>query len=503
MNSFLPISNTTPINLDIVRIDPAWSLRVPASLALRKRLLPLCKLGDRVYVACADLSDSMALSSVRKLVESEIEAIPAEPESLRRALMRVYGGVSMPGNADANPVRFRGRDGRASDIDDAVAICDELLQAAILRGASDIHLLPAETALVVKFRVDGKLEVYRELAPEFQAAVVSRLKVLAEMDIAEKRAPQDGRFSTRVGPSQRKVDIRVATLPTRFGERMTLRLLASHGTNISLSNLGMRDADYGKFQRSIQRPHGLILLTGPTGSGKSTTLYAAIEELLGSRGGNVITVEDPIEYEIRGVSQVEVDTADKVNFSKALRSILRHDPDVVMIGEIRDQETADIAVKAALTGHLVFSTLHTNNAASVITRLLDMGVERYLVAATLRLAVAQRLVRKLCPHCRAPRPMTQQEALSLGRPELSGSTVYDSQGCVYCAGRGYSGRLALFEMLESDESISKLIADGAGEGEIVTECKRREWPALMDDAIEKLHSGETTIAEVLSAVVTW
>jgi len=493
----------SPLDLDQVRIDPAWSLRIPASLALRKRVLPLCKLGDEVAVACMDADDSATHQALRKYLESEIQILVAEPESLRRALMRVYGGVSSASSTDASPVRVRGRDPRALEPDDAVAICDELLQAAVLRDASDIHLLPHETSFTAQFRVDGRLEVYREFPSEIQGATVSRLKVLAGLDIAEKRSPQDGRFTTRIGPTQRKVDIRVATLPTRHGERMTMRLLAAQGSELTLTSLGMNDNDLSIFRSAITRPHGLILLTGPTGSGKSTTLYAAIEELLSRRGGNVITVEDPIEYEMRGVSQVEVDSADKVSFGKALRSILRHDPDVIMIGEIRDRETADVAVKASLTGHLVFSTLHTNTAAGVVTRLVDMGMQRFLVAATLRLAVAQRLVRRLCPHCRRPRSMKPDEALALGKPELSGSQVYESAGCVYCAGRGYIGRVAMFEMVESNESFARQISEGAGEDELLADVRARKLPLLVDDAVAKLADGTTTVQEVLNAVVTW
>ena len=493
----------SPLDLDQVRIDPAWSLRIPASLALRKRVLPLCKLGDHVLVACMDTDDTATHQALRKYLEFDIQTLHAEPESLRRALMRVYGGVSTTASADASPVRVRARDPRALEPEDAVAICDELMQAAVLRSASDIHLLGNETSFMAQFRVDGRLEVYREFPLEIQGATISRLKVLAGLDIAEKRSPQDGRFTTRVGPSQRKVDVRVATLPTRHGERMTMRLLAAQGSELTLTSLGMNDNDLSIFRTAITRPHGLILLTGPTGSGKSTTLYAAIEELLTRRGGNVITVEDPIEYEMRGVSQVEVDSADKVNFGKALRSILRHDPDVIMIGEIRDRETADVAVKASLTGHLVFSTLHTNTAAGVVTRLVDMGMQRFLVAATLRLAVAQRLVRRLCPHCRKPRAMKPDEALALGKSELAGSTVYDSTGCVYCAGRGYIGRVAMFEMVESNESFARQISEGAGEDELLADVRARKLPLLVDDAVAKLADGTTTVQEVLNAVVTW
>lgn len=497
------ISESVPVDLDQVRIDPAWSLSIPASLALRKRVLPLCRLGNEVAVACAIIDDPNTIKNLNRFIDQPIRLVEAEPESLRRALIRIYGGASVPSAADPSPLRFRGRGERGAEVDDAVSICDELLQAAVLRDASDIHLVPSESRIVVQFRVDGKLEVYREFPSDLQGAMVSRLKVMAGLDIAEKRAAQDGRFTTRIGPAQLKIDIRAATLPTRFGERVTLRLLAAQGTALSLTSLGMNEQDLALFQDTIHRPHGLVLLTGPTGSGKSTTLYAAIKQLQQSRGGNVITVEDPIEYEIPGVSQVEVDSADKVNFAKALRSILRHDPDIVMIGEIRDEETAGIAMKAALTGHLVFSTLHTNTAAGVVTRLVDMGMQRFLVAATLRLSIAQRLVRRLCPHCRTPRTMTAKECLAIGKPELEGSQVFEPVGCIYCAGRGYAGRVALFELIPCDQEFSKLIAGGAGEEQLAMAAVQGQRPLLVDDAVEKLADGTTSIGEVLSNVVRW
>jgi len=284
---------------------------------------------------------------------------------------------------------------------------------------------------------------------------------------------------------------------------MTLRLLALQTESLTLERLGMNGADLETFSEAIEKPHGLILLTGPTGSGKSTTLYAAIRRLIGARDLNVVTIEDPIEYDIDGVAQVEIDSADKVSFPKALRSVLRHDPDVVMIGEIRDAETADIAIKAALTGHLVFSTLHTNSAPSAITRLIDMGVARYLVAATTRLAVAQRLVRRSCSHCRQPRQMTEKEALQLGNPDFAGQTVYEPKGCMYCANKGFVGRIGLFELVSVDEALARRIASGAGEPEIVEEMRHRKVARLTDDAMQKLTSGESTLSEVLRAVTVW
>jgi type II secretory ATPase GspE/PulE/Tfp pilus assembly ATPase PilB-like protein len=297
--------------------------------------------------------------------------------------------------------------------------------------------------------------------------------------------------------------MRVATIPTRFGERVTLRLLSPLQDTPSLAELGMGKGQLDLFTRAIASSNGLVLLTGPTGCGKSTTLYTAIMQLLKTRGGNVITVEDPIEYEIPGTTQVEVDSTEKVSFSRALRSILRHDPDVIMLGEIRDAETAEMAIKASLTGHLVFSTLHTNTAAGVVTRLLDMGVEPFLIAATLRLAVAQRLVRRLCPRCRSLSRLSETDAAALGRPELSGQESYQSTGCVYCAGKGFVKRMALFEMLPGGNETADLISGGATEADLLELMRRSNQPMLLDDGINKVLAGTTTAHQVLSAVGTW
>jgi general secretion pathway protein E len=514
---------TEKLDLDQVRIDPAWALRIPAEYAQRKRLLPLCKLAHGVVVASLKALDDQTLKAVRGYLKCDFTVVETTADSLRKALSRVYDCPVMGASSTASsvndttgsnstgssssPTKAKSAAGPAvrssNDNYDAVALCDEFLQAAILRGASDIHVVPAARGLAVQLRVDGELENYRELPAACHSAVTSRLKVLAGLDIAEKRAAQDGRITSQFGARSRKVDIRVATLPTRYGERITLRLLTPHDSKISLAGLGMRDCSLAAFSEATARPHGLVLLTGPTGSGKSTTLYVAIEQLLESRGGNVITIEDPVEYEIAGASQVEVDSADKVNFSKALRSVLRHDPDVVMIGEIRDAETASIAVKASLTGHLVFSTLHTNTAAGVVTRLIDMGVEPFLIAATLRMSVAQRLVRRLCPHCRRQRALTEIEALTLKQPDMVGQTVFDPVGCVYCAGRGFSGRIGLFEMLSSNEALAKKIAEGASEDDLIADARQRELPLLLEDGLAKVLDGTTTVHEVTSAVTSW
>jgi len=494
----------TPVllNMDNVKVDPAWALRVPASLAFRRQVLPFAMLDGQVYVAVADPTDSVAVEAIERFTGQRVAIKVADRESLQRALTRVYGDSTRP---SARISLGPGTVGAIvePDRDDAVTLSSDLLHAAILRQASDIHIEPGRDTVRVRFRVDGVLEEYQRLPLTCEAGLISRFKVLAGMDIAEKRAPQDGSFTHRYGSGAngRLIDIRTATLPTKYGERITLRLLGVHADVLTLPNLGMSLTDLQIMERVLDQPHGLVLLTGPTGSGKSTTLYAAIHKLVKSANLNIITIEDPIEYDIPGVAQVEVDSAEKVSFGKALRSVLRHDPDVLMIGEIRDMDTLSIAVKSALTGHLVLSTLHTNSAPSAITRLADMGLERYMIAATLRLCVAQRLVRKLCAQCRVARPLGLTEAATMGRRDLEGATVYDAGGCIYCAGRGYVGRIGLFELLAFDSELGVRVTAGDSEAQLAAVTRERKQSSLMDDAVEKVLAGLTTVREVLQSVM--
>ena len=491
------------LDLDGVRIDPTWALRIPPDVAQRRHVLPLCKLGDRVIVGSPTPLDSATERIVANYIKHDFDLQLVTADSLRRACLRVFQRTlfEQPETETAREDKSHSTD--VSSATDVVALCDEILGAAVLRGASDIHLIPTAHELQVHLRVDGHLESYRNLPAAAHAGVLSRLKVLAGMDIAERRAAQDGRIRSRLGKDALAIEMRVATLPTRYGERMTLRLLGMQSGELTLAGLGLNQAGLSTFTGATSRPHGLILLTGPTGSGKSTTLYVAIEQLLRSRGGNVITIEDPIEYEIAGASQVEIDPADKINFSKALRSLLRHDPDVVMIGEIRDSETANIAVKASLTGHLVFSTLHTNNAAGVVTRLVDLGVEPFLIAATLRLSVAQRLVRRLCSTCRRPRALNATEALLLGNADLTGTTVFEPHGCIRCAGRGYNGRVGLFELMPGNESLAQLISQGCDEQSLLSHAQAQGWSSLVDDGVAKLLDGTASFDDVTQAVLNW
>lgn len=373
----------------------------------------------------------------------------------------------------------------AETLTDSVQLVDRILRAGLFLHASDVHIDPLADSVRVRFRIDGELEEVLRVPASMQSSLTSRLKVLSSLDIAERRAPQDGGFTWRpsgIGAfNQPPLDIRMATLPVRHGERITLRLLEVGGRRLSMDDLGMSARDRALFDKVLRRPFGLVLLTGPTGSGKTTTLYAAINELMKRDSLNIITVEDPIEYEIAGVAQAEVDSADKVNFAKALKSLLRHDPDVVMIGEIRDSDSLDAAVKAALTGHLVLSTLHTNDAKSTVTRLVDMGLDPSLAAATLRLSVAQRLVRRLCPKCREAYEPTDAELVVLGLKRTPGMRLFRARGCVDCGGRGYAGRIGLFELYEP----------AMGE---------QEFRPMRMDAQTKVLEGVTSLAEVIRAV---
>ena len=477
------------IDLAQVKLDPAWALRVPPQLALRRLVLPVCLVEDALVTAFANPDDAPTREAVEQACGKTVAPMKADAAALRKMLLRVYGDQR---SAATSP----------RDTDDPVSVAESILRAAAIRQASDIHLDPQRDGIRVRFRVDGVLETFTQLPLSIQAGLGSRVKVLAGLDIAERRAPQDGGFTWHMpGAEQRTpTDIRVATLPVRFGEKMTLRLLDAGRDGLTINSLGLEPAMLRQFEQILDRPHGLVLLTGPTGSGKTTTLYAAIRFLLARTDLNILTVEDPVEYEIAGVSQVEVDSGDKVNFAKALRSLLRHDPDVVMIGEIRDEESLATAVKAALTGHLVLSTLHTNDAIGAVTRLLDMGLAPHLIAATLRLSASQRLVRRLCVHCARPLTLTAEHALALECPELEGRGAFQPGGCLRCAGRGYSGRIGVFEFMIPDTEVASMIAADTPATEVTAYLRQRKMPTLMDDAVQKVLAGKVTAGEVVQAL---
>ena len=379
--------------------------------------------------------------------------------------------------------------------DDApvIRLINALFTQALRERASDIHIEPFESRSVVRLRVDGTLRDLIELARALHAAIVSRIKIMAQLDIAEKRLPQDGRITLRV--AGKPVDVRVSSIPTGHGERVVLRLLDKQAGRLDLTHLGMDDSTLAHMDRLIQQPHGIVLMTGPTGSGKTTTLYAALSRL-DATALNIMTVEDPIEYDLDGISQTQVNARIEMTFARALRTILRQDPDVVMIGEIRDLETAQIAVQASLTGHLVFATLHTNDAVSAVTRLVDMGVEPFLLASSLIGVGAQRLVRKLCLECRKPLAADAAQLRTLGLAP-TGGTLYSAQGCAACNRSGYRGRTGIYELMTVDDDLRRLIHDRASEQTLRTHVVSRGMRSLRDDGMRWAAQGSISLEEVV------
>ncbi len=382
--------------------------------------------------------------------------------------------------------------------DDApvVRLINALLLQAIRDGASDIHIEAEEKRLVVRFRVDGVLREVLQPARALAPLLVSRIKVMARLDIAEKRVPHDGRVTLRIGGLD--VDVRVSTIPSQHGERVVLRLLDRGSTSLDLSLLGMSQRDLDTFERLILKPHGVILVTGPTGSGKTTTLYSVLTRL-NDRRRNIMTVEDPIEYALDGIGQMQVNARIDLTFARGLRAILRQDPDVIMVGEIRDHETAEVAVRASMTGHLMLSTLHTNTAVGSVTRLIDMGVERYLLAPMLTGLCAQRLVRRLCQTCKEPGQATQFESEMTGGVVPAGADIWRPKGCPACRNEGYKGRTGVYEVIEVDQQMQKAIHDGASEAELIGMARQR-GPGLLDDGALKVLQGETSVQEVARVV---
>ena len=380
--------------------------------------------------------------------------------------------------------------------DDApiIKLINAMLGEAIKEGASDIHIETFENQLVVRFRVDGVLREILRPNRKLSSMLVSRIKVMAKLDIAEKRVPQDGRITLRI--AGRAVDVRVSTMPSSHGERVVLRLLDKNNARLNLEDLGMTKANRDHFSTLIRKPHGIILVTGPTGSGKSTTLYAGLTEI-NSKDRNILTVEDPIEFDLPGIGQTQVNPRVDMTFARGLRAILRQDPDVVMVGEIRDIETAQIAVQASLTGHLVLSTLHTNTAAGAITRLEDMGIEPFLLSSSLLAVLSQRLVRTLCPDCKVPHSPNEQEVAILGMDDIASTpTIYSPKGCAACNQTGYRGRTGIHELLLVDEAIRDMMHEGHGE-QAIEKHIRKTTPSIREDGCRKVLAGITSLEEVL------
>lgn len=473
------------IDLSSERIDAELLKKIPASLIRRRLLLPLIYDGKTV-LAVSDPTERAGIDSIQRMLGRSLPLVMADKKALSLKINQV-----LPANS-AEPTPSPAEQ-------DLVGLLDTILKDAYLNRSSDVHVITEEDRLRVRFRVDGKLREYPVESDKLVAAgLISRIKVLSDLDIAEQRHPQDGGFSYHLSaPIDKEFSVRVATAPTRSGERVTMRLLGQESNDITLTELGMMEQDLLRFRKAIHNPYGMILLTGPTGSGKSTTLFAALQEI-NHPDINIMTVENPIEYVIEGVSQVQTGT--KVTFAEALRSFLRHDPDVLMVGEIRDYETADVAVKAAMTGHLVFSTLHTNNAVSAVTRLIDIGCESFLIGSTMTAVIAQRLVRRLCEQCRSPRAVTEAELKEMGFDSNSSFEIYEAVGCAVCQGTGYRGRLGLFETLWFNEKLARLVAHGADE-EKLEQAAGANLRFMWEDGCEKVRLGLTTLNDVRDVAI--
>ena len=479
--------------------------RVPYAFSRMHGVLALHHENDAVVVLLRPDATVEGIAELRRVL-GRIATRPVDAATFARELARAYnqGGAAIAMSEslanEADLARLLQELPTSEDLlaegeqAPVVRMINALLLQALRERASDLHFEPYESRAVVRFRIDGMLRDALEPPRALHGALVSRLKIMAGLDIAEKRLPQDGRIALKLG--DRQVDVRVSTLPTGAGERVVLRLLDQEAARLDLATLGMSDDTLAAVDRLIREPHGILLVTGPTGSGKTTTLYAALARL--PRGSaNMMTVEDPIEYALDGVAQTQVNPRIDLTFARALRSILRQDPDVIMIGEIRDLETAQIAVQASLTGHLVLATLHTNDAASAITRLADMGVEPYLLASSLLGVLAQRLVRTLCPACRAAdAPSAGEARLLAGLGLAADGPAWSAAGCAQCNRTGFSGRTGIYELLRIDETLRRLIHDGAGELALRDAALRAGMRRLRDDGARWIASGRTSLAEL-------
>jgi len=484
---------------------PLTALVLPYAFAKRHGVLIGQIEDDAVTVLHRDSPDPVILAEVSRITRRKI-SLNAIPEDQFAALlaqtyeqasdqaMAMMEGVGEELNLDELAETLEPEDLMESD-DDApiIRLINALLSEAIKVNASDVHVEPFENHLRVRFRVDGMLREILQPPGNIAPLVISRIKVMAKLDIAEKRLPQDGRISLRV--AGRGVDVRVSTLPSGHGERVVMRLLDKQAGRLDLEQLGMSQEIHDSFDKLLHKPHGIILVTGPTGSGKTTTLYAGLS-ILNIKSRNILTVEDPIEYYIDGIGQTQVNTKVDMTFARGLRSILRQDPDVVMIGEIRDIETASIAVQASLTGHLVLSTLHTNSAIGAISRLRDMGVEPFLLASSLIAVMAQRLVRDLCPHCKKPHEISAKEREWLGMDEHDRSEIYSAAGCSECNHIGYIGRSGLYEFVSIDHKLQNMIHEGESE-QVMEEYARTITPSLGQDGKRMILQGRTSLEEVL------
>jgi type IV pilus assembly protein PilB len=502
--------NIGALRLTDIELNPEVVKMIPMDIARKFNVIAIGKLGKTLIVAISDPNNIYVLDAVKFITGCAVQPVISPEKAIQKAIDNYYrdaagiteilrgmkeGDLEVIDESEDVPTEQDLR----SQVQDKplVKLVDSIIADAIHRGCSDIHLETYEKKIRVRYRLDGDLQEMSPLPFKYRAAIVSRVKIMADLDISERRLPQDGRIKVKFG--DRAVDLRVSVLPTIFGEKVVMRILDPKSVNVDLTKLGFAESSLAEFDKAIHLPYGMILVTGPTGSGKTTTLYSALKQI-NTPDINIMTAEDPVEFNFEGINQVAVKSEIGLTFASALRSFLRQDPDVVMVGEIRDGETAEIAVRAALTGHLVFSTLHTNDAPSTIDRLIDMGIPSYLVASCVRLVMAQRMVRKVCTNCREeikPPPETLQ-ILGLTEDEIKDVKIYTSKGCNECNNTGYSGRTGLFEVMPMSPTIERMILAKASSMDIRQQAITEGMLTLRTAALEKLKRGITTVSEVLA-----
>tara|TARA_R110002073_G_scaffold225022_12_gene385607 strand:- start:27467 stop:29167 length:1701 start_codon:yes stop_codon:yes gene_type:complete len=517
LTQFLATQYSLPsINLSDFDIEPDVLKLVPKNVAMKHMVIPVNRAGATLIVAMSDPSNIFAIDELKFLTQYNIEPVVASEGAIDEAIERYYNkgpdlsemleefgsglddvDFEMGSGDDMNVVDLENQAGEAP----VVKLCNAILLSAIKKGASDIHIEPYEKSFRVRFRIDGIL--HEEMRPPLRMrnAMTSRLKIMSSLDIAERRLPQDGRIKLKIGKNK-EMDFRVSVLPGLFGEKIVLRLLDKSNLQLDMTKLGFEEGPLKHFQEAIAKPYGMVLVTGPTGSGKTTTLYSGLSEL-NKVTTNISTAEDPVEFNLGGINQVQMHEEIGLNFAAALRSFLRQDPDIIMVGEIRDFETAEIAVKAALTGHLVLSTLHTNDAPSTISRLLNMGVEPFLVTASVNVIVAQRLARRICNDCKTPADKHPEALAKLGMTADQLATIQPMHGagCNTCGNTGYKGRVALYEVMPFTEELKELTLQGASAAEIKAEMIQLGIPSLRMAGINKIIEGVTTPEEILRCTV--
>ena len=498
------------INLSEFEIDPEVIKLAQREIVEKYKVIPISRADSSLIVAMVDPSNILAIDDLKFLTGYNIEAVVATEDSIMNAIEKYYDSSDVGLDdvleefEDGDMELISGDDGvdekelvAASEDAPVVKLVNLILSDAIKKGASDIHVEPYEKSFRVRYRIDGILHKVMDPPRKLQNAITSRLKIMSELDIAERRLPQDGRIKLKTSKGK-EMDFRVSSIPTIYGEKVVLRLLDKDNLQLDMTKLGFEQGQLDLFQQGIHQPYGMVLVTGPTGSGKTTTLYSALTEL-NTMTENISTAEDPVEYTLKGINQVQMHDAIGLNFAAALRSFLRQDPDIIMVGEIRDFETAEIAVKAALTGHMVLSTLHTNDAPSSVNRLLNMGIEPFLVTASVNLLAAQRLLRVVCKNCKEPVEIAPQVLKDIGCSEeiISSIQPMKGAGCMKCSKTGYRGRLAVYEVLPLYEEIREFVLNGASTSEIKREAIRLDMKSMRQAAITKLAEGLTTLDEIV------